>query len=72
MMKKIIIWVINLYQKTPLPFHGYCKYTPSCSEYSKIAIKRFGAFKGTILSIKRILKCNPFSKGGYDPVPKRR
>ena len=45
-----------------------CKYYPTCSEYSLQAIKKYGALKGTFLSIKRILKCNPFSKGGYDPL----
>lgn len=72
MMKKIIIWVINLYQKTPINTHGYCKFTPSCSEYTKEAVEKFGVIKGLTLGIKRILRCNPFGKGGYDPVPKER
>ena len=70
-MKKVLISLINLYQKTPVSTHSYCKYTPTCSEYAKIAIDRFGVFKGVYLSIKRILRCNPFNKKfGYDPVPK--
>jgi len=72
MIKKILIWIITLYQKTPLNTHGYCKYTPSCSSYAKEAILEYGALKGSYMSIKRILRCNPFSKGGYDPVIKRR
>jgi len=68
-MKWIIIQLIKLYRKTPLPTHGMCKYTPTCSEYALIALDRFGLIKGLYLTIKRILRCNPFSKGGYDPVP---
>ena len=46
----------------------HCKYEPTCSEYMKQAIEKYGAIKGTLLGIKRILKFNPFSKGGYDPL----
>jgi len=46
----------------------HCKYYPSCSEYMKQAIEKYGCFKGVSLGIIRILKCNPFSKGGYDPL----
>lgn len=48
---------------------GNCKFIPSCSHYSKDAFKKYGLLKGFILSLKRILKCNPFTKGGYDPIP---
>lgn len=72
MMKKILIWIINIYQKIPGPWHSYCKHTPTCSEYMKLAITKHGTLKGIALGIKRILKCNPFSKGGYDPVPERK
>lgn len=68
-MKKVLIFLINCYQKIPGPWHNSCRYTPTCSEYSKIAIERFGAFKGSFLSIKRILRCNPWGGHGYDPVP---
>lgn len=71
MIKKILIWIINLYQKIPGPWHGYCNHIPTCSNYGKEAIERFGAIKGSFLTIKRILRCNPFSKKGYDPVPER-
>ena len=71
-MSKILIFLINFYKKhisLLLKKNGIeCKYYPTCSEYSLEAIKKYGALKGTFLSIKRILKCNPFSKGGYDPL----
>lgn len=69
-MKHLLIKLINLYQKLPITSHKLCRFTPTCSQYSKIAIERFGAIKGSILSIKRIIRCNPFNKNyGYDPVP---
>lgn len=71
-MKKILIWLIKGYQKWISPGLRYigvqCKYYPSCSEYTKQAIEKYGCIKGIFLGIKRILKCNPFSKGGYDPL----
>ncbi len=71
-MKNLLISVINFYQKhisTWLSSKNInCKYYPTCSEYTKQAINKYGAFKGTIKGIIRILKCNPFSKGGYDPL----
>ena len=70
-MKKFLLKLINWYQRMPLNTHGMCKYYPTCSEYAKEAITKYGAFKGTFLSIKRILKCNPFSKGGIDLVPEK-
>jgi len=45
-----------------------CKFYPTCSEYTKQAIEKYGAFKGVFYGVKRIIKCNPFSKGGYDPL----
>lgn len=54
----------------PGPWHNMCKYEPSCSNYGIEAIKEFGSIKGTYMTIKRILRCNPWSKGGYDPVKK--
>lgn len=71
-MKKFIIMIINGYQKhisSWLDVKGIkCKYYPSCSEYTKQAIEKYGVIKGSILGAIRILKCNPFSKGGYDPL----
>lgn len=68
-MKKIIIGLINWYQSIPFFTHSMCKFQPTCSEYMKIAVTRYGVIKGVGLGIFRILRCNPFSKGGYDPVP---
>ena len=71
-MKKILIKIINFYQKHISCWleqkNIRCKYYPTCSEYSKQAIGKYGVVKGCLSSIKRILKCNPFSKGGYDPL----
>lgn len=71
-MKKIIIFLIEKYQKhisILFEIKGIkCKFYPSCSEYTKQAIQKYGAIKGCFLGVCRILRCNPFSKGGYDPV----
>ena len=69
-MKKVIIKLIKLYQKTKGLIHFNCKFYPSCSNYMIDAINSYGVFKGIYLGIKRIIRCNPFSKGGYDPVKK--
>lgn len=71
MIRKILIGIINLYQRIPGNFHGYCKHVPTCSEYMKEAVNTYGTFKGLALGIKRVLKCNPFGTYGYDPVPKK-
>ena len=71
MIKKVLIKLIKLYQIMPLSSHNQCKYIPSCSNYAIDAINIHGAFKGTILAIWRILRCNPFSKGGIDPVKEK-
>lgn len=68
-MKKGIIWLIKLYQKVPTLWHGSCKFYPTCSQYAIEAIEAYGVGKGTWLSLKRIIRCNPWSHGGYDPVP---
>jgi len=70
-MKRTLIFLIKLYQKIPLPTHSYCKFIPTCSNYGIEAINTYGSIKGTYLTIKRILRCNPLSKGGFDPVPKK-
>lgn len=67
---KILTRIIVFYQKAISPYLGKnCRYTPTCSEYAILAIKKYGALKGSFMAIWRILRCNPFSKGGYDPVP---
>lgn len=70
-MKYLLIGIIKIYQLIPGPWHDGCRYTPTCSNYSITALKRFGAIKGSWLSIKRILRCNPWGGMGYDPVPKK-
>ncbi|MBU1018935.1 membrane protein insertion efficiency factor YidD [Patescibacteria group bacterium] len=69
------VTIISLYQSTLSPDHGplknifrggFCRYTPSCSQYSKMSIERYGVIKGSLKSIWRILRCNPWSKGGLD------
>ena len=70
-MKKVLIKLIEFYQKLPLSNHSYCRYTPTCSEYAKDAILEYGPIKGSYLAIKRILRCNPFGGSGFDPVPKK-
>ena len=71
-MKKILIRIINWYQKYVSSYLSSkninCKYYPTCSEYTKQAIEKYGTFKGSILGCWRIIRCNPFSKGGYDPL----
>ena len=71
-MKKLLIKLIELYQKHISLWleskNIRCKFYPTCSEYTKQAIEKYGVVKGVGLGIKRIIKCNPFSKGGYDPL----
>ena len=68
-MKKISLFLIKLYQKIPGPWHDNCRFQPTCSNYAIEAIEKYGAFKGVYLACRRILRCNPLHKGGFDPVP---
>ncbi len=69
MMGRILISLVRWYQKYVSPGLGNnCKYQPTCSQYMIDAITKYGAFRGTLMGLWRILRCNPFSKGGYDPV----
>ena len=69
-MKRPLIWLIKFYRKNISPkIPPSCKFTPTCSQYGLEAIERFGSIKGSYLTIRRILRCNPFGKSGYDPVP---
>ena len=76
-MRKIALFLIKMYQKTLSPDHGllaykypygYCKHYPTCSEYAYQAVNTFGVIKGGVKATKRVLKCNPYSRGGYDPI----
>ena len=67
----ILVKLITLYKYLVSPLIGHsCRYFPTCSEYSIEALKQFGLIKGTFMSIKRILSCHPWSKGGFDPIKK--
>lgn len=67
-MKTLLLFFIRLYQLCLSPFLGSCcRFAPSCSEYAKEALEKYGAFKGSLLTAKRLLKCGPWHPGGYDP-----
>ena len=69
-MKKFVISAIRFYQREISPLSPpRCRYIPTCSQYALEAVEKYGAIKGTFLATKRILRCNPFHKGGYEPVP---
>ena len=73
-IKKVLIFLIKTYQLTLSPrfSHGSCRFKPTCSQYALEAIEVHGIFKGCLLAAWRILRCNPFSKGGWDPVPPKK
>lgn len=70
-LKRLLLFLIRFYRKylSPLKTRYHCIYVPTCSEYALEAIEKYGALKGGFLAAWRILRCNPFAKGGYDPVP---
>ena len=71
-MKHVMIWLVGLYRKYISPLKPpCCRFTPTCSAYAIEAFSKRGFFVGMILTVWRILRCNPFCKGGYDPVPER-
>ena len=68
-LKKLFLFLIKFYQKNISPMKKpCCRFYPTCSQYALEAIQKYGAFKGFFLALWRILRCNPFCKGGYDPV----
>ena len=69
-MKYVLIKLIKFYQKVPGPWHNSCRHIPTCSEYGIEAITSYGAIKGSLITIKRILRCNPWGTHGYDPLKK--
>jgi len=70
-VKRFLIAAIRFYQVclSPLKMRCHCRFYPTCSQYAIEAIEKYGPWKGSLLAVWRILRCNPFSKGGYDPVP---
>ncbi len=68
-MKKLILFFISIYQKLSSLTPPRCRFYPTCSEYTKQAILKYGLLKGGFLGVKRICKCHPLNEGGYDPVP---
>lgn len=72
-MTRVLIALIRVYQYVLSPMYGQtCKYYPSCSNYAIGALREHGVIRGTGMACWRIMRCNPFSHGGYDPVPPRR
>jgi uncharacterized protein len=70
-MKKALMFMVRFYRSylSGLKSGPTCRYIPTCSEYALQAIEKYGAVKGTYLAVRRVLRCNPLHKGGYDPVP---
>lgn len=66
---RILIWMIRLYQRVTVNAPPTCRFLPSCSEYSREAVSRYGFLRGGWMAVRRIARCNPFSRGGYDPLP---
>ena len=68
--KRVFLALIQFYRKAISPhFPPSCRFSPTCSQYALQAIRKYGALKGGFMALKRVLKCNPFHPGGYDPVP---
>lgn len=70
-MKYFLLGFIKVYQMIPGPWHKCCRHIPTCSNYGIEAIIEYGSIKGSILTIKRIIKCNPWGTKGYDPIPRK-
>ena len=69
-MKRVLLALVRVYRRAISPLRPpCCRYTPTCSQYALEAIEKYGALKGGWMAFRRILRCNPFHKGGYDPVP---
>ncbi|HAA86267.1 MAG TPA: membrane protein insertion efficiency factor YidD [Kosmotogaceae bacterium] len=71
-MKRLLLAIIIFYRRFISPIKPpSCRFQPTCSEYAHTAISRHGVLKGVAIAVNRILRCNPFNKGGYDPVPEQ-
>ena len=69
-MTRALIALVSFYRKNVSPLSApRCRYIPTCSAYALEAIEKYGAFKGGVLALRRVLRCHPFREGGYDPVP---
>jgi putative membrane protein insertion efficiency factor len=69
-MKRLLIALVTFYRRRVSPLSApKCRFTPTCSAYALEAIEKYGAGKGTYLAVRRFLRCHPFHRGGYDPVP---
>ncbi|WP_312635230.1 membrane protein insertion efficiency factor YidD [Oscillibacter sp.] len=69
-MKQILLALVRFYRRAISPFRQpCCRFYPTCSQYALEAIEKYGALKGGYLAVRRVLRCNPFHRGGYDPVP---
>ena len=68
-MKNFLLFLINVYQKFSRLTPSRCRFYPTCSQYTKEAIIKYGVLKGVYLGLKRIVRCHPLNEGGYDPVP---
>jgi uncharacterized protein len=72
LLEEVIITLIHAYKHTlSLLFGPCCRFTPSCSTYAILSIRRFGVLRGSQYAVKRLIKCHPFHPGGYDPIPDR-
>ena len=72
-MARVLLLAIGFYQATLSPLiGGHCRFQPTCSRYAAEAVQRFGAFRGTVLAVRRLSRCHPCGSAGYDPVPEPR